>query len=354
MRKIVLLLCVGFLVTLSACNHKKTETQIIQTVKVATVQYYGEKKTATFPGKVKAASDINLSFRISGPIDKVYVDAGSYVRKGQVLAEIDSRDYKVQLAATEAKYKRVKAEAERIIELYQRGSVTPNDYDKAVYGLSQITAKYDAHKNALADTKLLASCDGYIQKRLFQAGETVSAGMPILSMISTGTEEVEINIPSSDYIIRDKFESYYCTVDIFPDKAFPLELIGITRKANMNQLYTMRLRLTGNDKNMVSPGMSTMVTIQYKSENTETVAVPLTAVLESENTTMVWVYNSSTETISARAVKLSEILTNGTAVISSGLTQGEVVVSAGVHSVKEGEKVTLLPAVSPTNVGGML
>ncbi|MDL2255930.1 efflux RND transporter periplasmic adaptor subunit [Parabacteroides sp. OttesenSCG-928-G06] len=217
---------------------------------------YGESKSVTFPGKVVAASDINLAFRISGPIAKVYVDAGRYVKKGQVLAEIDPRDYVVQLSATEAEYERIKSEAERVIALYEKGSIAPNDYDKAVYGLNQITAKREAHKNALADTKLCVPCDGYIQKRLFEPGETVSAGLPVLSMISAGTDEVEINIPSSDYIRRDQFDNFYCTVDIYQGETFPLELVGITQKANMNQLYTMRLRLTGKGKNKPGPGMS--------------------------------------------------------------------------------------------------
>jgi RND family efflux transporter MFP subunit len=353
MKKIVLLAFV-FMLALASCKQNKTKGDFIQTVKVDTVRIYGESKSVIFPGKVIAASDINLAFRISGPISRVYVDAGRFVKKGEVLAEIDSRDYIVQLSATEAEYQRIKSESERIIALYEKGSIAPNDYDKAVYGLSQITAKYDAHKNALADTKLCAPCDGYIQKRLFEPGETISAGLPVLSMISAGTDEVEINIPSSDYIRRNNFDSYFCTVDIYPGKTYPLELVGITQKANSNQLYTMRLRLTGNGKNKPGPGMSTMVTIQYKTEETENVSIPLTSILEAEEGTKVWVYNEMTGVISARFIHIAEILTNGTVIVSSGLSHGELVVSGGVNSVKDGEKVQLLPKVSSTNVGGML
>lgn len=354
MKRILIALLCGAALMFSSCKSNGNKNITIKTVKTDTVKIYGESKSVTFPGKVKAASDVNLAFRISGPIAKMYVDAGNYVKKGQILAEIDSRDYAIQLAATEAEYKQIKAEDERIISLYEKESITPNDYDKAVYGLKQITAKYDAHKNALGDTKLYAPYNGYIQKRLFEPGETVSAGISVLSMISAGTDEVEINIPLNDYIRRENFDSYYCTVDIYPEKTFPLELIGITRKANMNQLYTMQLRLIGNEKNKPSPGMSTMVTIEYKTEETETVSIPITSVFELNNKTMAWIYDSATETITACPIKIEQILTNGTVVISSGLTRGEIVVSGGANSVKEGEKVKLLPAVSSTNIGGLL
>jgi RND family efflux transporter MFP subunit len=303
---------------------------------------------------VKAASDVNLAFRISGPIAKMYVDVGSYVKKGQVLAEIDLRDYAIQLAATEAEYKQIKAEAERVIALYGKGSVTPNDYDKAVYGLNQITAKYDAHKNALADVKLRAPFDGYVQQRLFDAGETAGAGMPVISLISTNLPEVEINIPSSDFIRRDQFESFSCAVDIYPGKVFPLELIGIAQKANLNQLYTMRLKIKDETKQLPAPGMTTTVTVQFKAGKTALVSIPLSAVFETEDVSTVWVYNKDTQTVEARAIKMREIHTDGTVIVSEGLDEGEIVVSAGVHVLHAKEKVKLLPAVSPTNAGGLL
>lgn len=72
---------------------------------------------------------------------------------------------KFSFLPTEAEFRQVKGEAERVIELYNRKSVPVNDYEKAVYGLRQITAKYNAHRNALEDTRLLAPFDGIFKKR---------------------------------------------------------------------------------------------------------------------------------------------------------------------------------------------
>ena len=354
MKQTLNLIILLFLVLLFACSRKKSNEEILQTVKTDTVRVFGEKPSSVFPGKIKAASEVNLSFRIAGPIAKIYVNAGNYVRKGQALAEIDSRDYRTQLSATEAEYRQIKAEAERVTELYKKGSVTPNDYDKADYGLKQITAKYEAHKNALADTRLLAPFDGYIQKRFFDTNETVNAGMPVISMINASVPEVEINIPSSEFVNRDKFESFACTIDIYPDRIFPLDLTGITPKANLNQLYTMRLKIRGDEKPLPSPGMVTMVTIQYKAEKSQQVIIPYSAMFEINTVSSVWVYNPETQTVSARRVKPNRILTDGTVIVSEGLNVGEIVISAGVQALKEGEKVRLLLPVSSTNIGGLL
>jgi len=353
--KLVSLMCLSGFILFTGCRQKEAEIDTVKTVKTVIAKICGDEKTASFPGKVKAASDIDLSFRISGPITKVNVTEGQFVRKGEVVAEMDLRDYQTQLSATEAEYKQVKAEVERIFTLHEKQSVSDNDYDKAVSGLRQITAKYNAHKDALSDTKLKAPFDGYIQKRYFNRSEVISAGMPVFSMISTEVPEVEINIPASEYIRKDKFDSFYAHFDIYSGKEFPLELISINQKANLNQLYTVRLRLNIRDKQqMPSAGMSTMVTIKFKPENTALVSIPLTAIFEQNGKLTVWIYNDKSKTVQSRPVRIAEIPNDGTAIISAGISSGEQVVSAGVYALTEGCKVKLLPEVSSTNAGGIL
>lgn len=338
----------------SACQSKSIQPDSIPVVKLSTVKQYRAGTVVSFPGKVKAASEVNLAFRISGPISAIHVKEGEYVRAGQTLAEMDSRDYALQFSATEAEYHQIRAEVERVIQLYEKQSVPENDYDKATAGLKQITAKYNAHKNALNDTKLIAPFDGYIQKRYFDKNETVAAGMPIFTIISADMPEVEINIPANEFIRRDKFENFTCTFDIFPHHFFPLTLISVNQKANINQLYTVRLKMTGNSSEKPTPGMTTMVNIHLRPEADSLMTIPVNAVFEQNGKTSVWVYEEATTTIHARAVHVHEILTDGTLVISTGLEAGEKVVAAGVHRLSEGEKVKLWAEASETNVGGLL
>ena len=85
----------------------------------------------------------------------------------------------IHIYATEAEYQQIKAEAERVMALYKDNGTTPNANDKAVYGLKQITAKYKHHKDQLAYTRLYAPFNGYVQKRLFEAHETIGAGIDV-------------------------------------------------------------------------------------------------------------------------------------------------------------------------------
>ena len=338
----------------SCSSEQKKQTQL-PSVKVDTVTANGEKNFLQYPGRVKAAQDIDIAFRVSGTIKKIYVQEGVPVKAGQLLAEIDPSDYQVQLAATEAKYKQIKAEAERVIALYKDGGSTPNDYDKAVYGLKQIEALYQHHKDELAYTKIYAPFQGYIQKRLFNAHETVAAGMPILSMLGTGTPEVEIHIPAAEYIRRSLFSNYSCTFDIYPKTSYALKLIGITHKANANQLYTMRFQLANKDMPLPSAGMNTMVSIYYNDTEDHTMQVSSSALLQKDGKSFVYVYSKEAQTVSLCEVTRVRPLSNGkTIILSNQLKPGDIVVSAGVHTIKVGEKVQPIAPVSPTNIGGLL
>lgn len=86
--------------------------------------------------------------------------------------------------------------------------------------VKEITAKYQAHKNTLTDTKLISPCNGYIQKRLFEPGETVRVGTPVIAMISDTMEEIEINIPSSEYVRRHLFDSFLVLLIFTPERYF--------------------------------------------------------------------------------------------------------------------------------------
>lgn len=116
----------------------------------------------------------------------------------------------------------------------------------------------------------------------------------------------------------------------------------------------MRFRLAGGEGELPGPGMSVMVTILYRNDEAETLSIPLSALIQTDGRASVWVYDPETGTVTTRQVTPSQILTDGRVVVSSGLKAGELVLTAGIHSVKEGEKVSLIPAKSETNVGGIL
>ena len=209
-----------------------------------------------FPARVQAAGEVHLAFKIPGTLQRIYVDDGAFVRQGELVAEMDPRDYELQLQAVEAEYLSIKAEAERVMALYDQNVATADAYDKARYGLQQITAKYENARNQLADTKLYAPFDGYVKRRRFDPPTVVAAGMPVITFLSGKNPEVELFIPASTYIRRREIASFAAVFDFLQGQKIPLRLLHVDPSANANQLYAVRLALPVNTEIAATPGMN--------------------------------------------------------------------------------------------------
>lgn len=350
LNSIILLVVVAIM---SSCISTETTTKSSRKVRCEVVTHASDhREEAQFPGRVVAAQDVNLSFRVAGVIESIVATEGQFVRKGEVIAYMDSRDYKLQLAATEAEERGIRAEAERVIALYEDRSTSENNYDKAVNGLKQIEAKLEAHRNALRDTELRAPFDGYLQRRHFEGGEAVSAGMPIVAFVSATAPEVVINIPVQNYLRRGDLCSASAVAQIYPDTKFTLEPISVAPKANLNQLYTTRFRVVPIEGVELSAGMSIMATIEYCSDQDNLLSLPMAAMVERGGRSSVWVVKDGVASL--REVSIESFTRSGRALVSGGVEAGEVIVTAGVASLKEGMSVEVLESVSSSNIGGIL
>ncbi len=341
------------LLFLSSCTTTQNSKDSVQRVKCEQVRSVGDVVISTsYPGKVTATADVNLSFRVAGVVDKIEVREGQFIKEGDVVARLDSRDYKLQLDATQAEYDAVEGEVNRIIALYEDNSIPKNDYEKAVSGLKQITSKLSAHSNAYQDTQLKAPFDGYVQKINFDKGEALSAGMPVMRFVSASSPEVVVNIPVVEYLRRAELSSASATLSSMAGVVFTLDLIGVSHKSNLNQLYEARFRVRPNGGVYPSLGMSTMVSLEYPSGAIAHVVVPFSAIVVRDSKSYVWQIVDGVAKLTP--VEVAKINSDGTALLSSGVLAGESVISAGVNSLKEGAKVEPIATPSKSNVGNIL
>lgn len=356
------LLLPTILMILSCGGDNKENSEYVPYVKVESVDDAISSNSLQYPGKTKPADEVNVSFRVSGPIANMKVKEGDYVKKGQLIAEMDTRDYNTQLKAVEAEYQSVKAEAERVIAMYQDGSVTANMYDKARFGLQQITEKLNNARNQLHDTRLVSPIDGYVSAKYHEAGETVGQGMPIVAIYSGSDIEVEVNLSSNDFAQRSNFLSYSCTFDAIPNKEFALKAVGFNQDANSNQLHKVRLRFDGSVPSNITPGMTTMVRIERSVDEGSIISIPREAILEKNGKVYVFLYTANKEQshdaetgqVVLREITVSRLTSKGKAIVVNGLKGNETIVTAGVHKLTDGQKARRLPVASKSNIGGLL
>lgn len=347
-----LILAVPIVMALLACSCNSSENVEPSKHSVLTITPAGSagQTEKHFSGVVNEKASINLGFKTAGQIEKIFVKEGDYIRKGQLLAQLDSKDYMLGLESSEAKYEQMKNEIARMEKLYQSKSISGNDYEKAVAGFKQLGVQLQSDKNKVAYTKLYAPEDGLIQEVNFDPAEMVNAGTPVFVIMSTGRMKVEVNLPQSIYQQKDKIQKTTCEVN---GKTINLRLESITPKADDTQLYKALFAFEGQNKG-ITAGMNVSVDIKMKSEvKGGTLTVPLRTIFEDAGKSYVWVIKADS-CIKKTEVQVGGLDKNGDAIINKGLNGDETIVRAGVHSLIEGEKVIVLTDSSETNVGGQL
>jgi RND family efflux transporter MFP subunit len=349
-----LMIAIGLVLSITACKNVNPEGEsAVRKVKTAYVKQADTFSVRQFSSVVEEKATMNMAFRVAGKIEAILVKEGDFVKKGQLIAVLDNRDYKVQANVAKAQYQQVKAEAGRVTELYGKKSVSANDYDKATAGLKMVTEQWNHALHQLEDTKLYASVSGYVQSINYEPGELINTGYPLLSLMDVSSFQVSVDVPVDVFLQRNSFTKYTCAQSSIPNKEFGLSLLGFHKKANANQLYTVDFAL-GSINTPLAPGMDVEVDITIEGTSDNPFFVPLKAVFNEAGKTYVWVYVPKISKVEKRMVHTDGLYGKSGIRIVSGLKLNEQVVVAGIHSLKDKQTVELLKETSKSNKGGLL
>ena len=195
-------------------------------------------QTITATGTLQAVTTVDIGTQVSGKITRLYVDFNDHVRKGQLLAVIDTttlitqvNDGRSNLEKAKAAYHQAQVTDEKNKVLYQKNYISELDYLTSQTNVESALADMKAAQSALdrAITNLgyayiYAPISGVIQNRAVEAGQTVAASLsaPTLFTIAEDLEQMEIlaNIDESDIgqiVLGQKVDF---SVQAYPDKKF--------------------------------------------------------------------------------------------------------------------------------------
>ena len=193
-----------------ACGGDEGETQpTIRPVRVQQVFATGGSRERMFSGAARAGVESRFSFRVAGTLERLAVAVGDAVRAGQVIAELDPRDYQLQFQQAEASLRQAQAEErnalasyDRVRLLYENNNATARDLDAARAGFESATAAVQSLENRvelarlqLGYTRLTAPLAGSIASVDVEVNENVRAGQEIVFMTSGSVPEVTVAVP---------------------------------------------------------------------------------------------------------------------------------------------------------------
>lgn len=308
--------------------------------------------TRTFAGIVEEASEVSIGFKTAGQLDHIYAREGQHVAKGQLIASLDDADYRLGVEALQIQYDQLSDEVARAKKLFEKKSMTANDYEKASAGLRQLGVQLQVNKNKLDYTKLYSPVSGIVESVNFSVGEMVDAGTAVFTLLDVSDKSVVVDIPASVYARRDEIGQITCRPTGGRQAEYAMRVLSIVPKADSNQLYRMKLAFATADAS-ATPGMNMEAVIRFDGDGQPRMRLPQSALFLHDGKECVWVV-APDSTVAMRQVEIDPRSAGETVDVTAGLGADERVVRAGVRRLHQGEKVKIIGAPSATNAGGML
>lgn len=340
------------LLLLSGCNNSEQPNanlvEVARPAKIVPVVSSAINLERTYPATLEASQRADLAFRVGGQLDVLPATAGIEVKKGDLLARLDDRDYKNTVNQRKARYDLAKIQHEQSSKLLKRRLSSQLQYDQTAAELKAARSALEAAKDNLKYTRLLAPFDGVIARVEVENHQAIQAKMPIIELQNAHTMDIRFSIPESVVSqLRTDGENFeadkicgFVTFNANPSQHYKAchkehESIADPLTRNYPTLFT----LAETPDFTVLPGMSASMKLDLspymlKSQTGAGLFLPIEAVFERDGKSRVWVVNEDmrareTEVVIGR-------IEEGLLQISSGVDVGQPVIAAGVSYIQEG------------------
>lgn len=378
----------------SGCHSKpQTSREVPVTIRVRQPAVVDRPVIVRAGGNVEARQSVEIGFQIPGRIRRILCEEGQAVKAGELLAELDSKDYqfgadiasaeaaaaravadkamegvrKQEMAQAKAAFEQADDEYRRMKVLYDRKSLAPNDFHKieaqwkvareryseaqegarrqdvvaAEAKARQAEANARLNEKRVADTRLLAPINGVVARRLNDPGEVVAAGMPVLSVMNLHPVRVRAGVPELEIAqIRPGQRALVHVPSLRGSEGFEgrVELVGYAAEAP-SRTFAVRL-LVPNPKLVLRAGMIAEAEIEAEGRH-RALTVPSEAVVkDAQGAMLVWVYYDGKSRVFARRVQTGRA-TGSEVEITTGIAATDQIVVAGQHKLRDGALVHL-------------
>jgi RND family efflux transporter MFP subunit len=326
------------IVFLSACGSKKQEQTGAEAtenekvlVKVQGVTEQPVEQLIELTGNVQAFKSNDISTTVPGRIDKIYVDVGDRVHKGQNLVEMD----RTNLIQAKIQLQNAEKELARVDTLYRLGSATQQQFDQLT---TQVDVAREALSNLAENTVLMSPIDGIVTARNFDPKNIYGGAPAILNVMQITPVKIQISISETYFPEVKTGMDVKIKLDVYPGREFDGKITLIYPTVNqLSRTFIAEVSIPNQDMT-VRPGMFARVTLNFGTMNH--VVVPDMAVIKQMGTNTKYVYVVENGIAYQKKVELGRREGN-TYELLSGVDNNAMVVVAGQAKLLDGTPVTI-------------
>ena len=321
---------------LSGCGGNKTADvaeERVEQVRTTPLAYQEVSRQIELSTTLQGYDQMNISPSLTGLIEKIYVEVGDRVRKGDTLVRMDRN----QLNTTRIAFANLQIEMNRVQMLLESEAISQQTYDqtKLSYDQTQETLRFLEE-----NTFVRAQFDGVISAKTYEDGELYSGAQPILQLTKINELKAYVNVPETYYPLVKKGMQVNVYSDIYPGRAFPasIEIVYPTVDP-ASHTFTLKLRIP-NSSELIRPGMYVSTVLDLG--RTEALVVPYQAVLRLIGSNNRYVFVDEGGVAKRVFVEIGERHDQTIEISSDSLKVGDRIVTTGQAKLVDGVKLNVV------------
>jgi len=329
----------AFIILITGCtDSQKTQNAAAQQqaakqkVRVATVHTQSVSQVRDYTCTVEAEVKNNIAPQTPGRINRIFVEVGDHVVKGQKLVQMDASS----LRQLELQIANQKTDFERIEKLYKIGGASKAEYDNAKMSLEVNETSY---ANLKENTQLLSPITGIVTARNYDNGD-LYAGSPVLTIEQIRPVKLLINVSEQYFSRVQKGDVATIRLDALPGKEYEAKVTLVYPTINAaTHTFPVELSLPNADE-AVRPGMFARATLNFGNE--QHIVVPDQAIVKQPGSGERFIYTYNADgTVSYVKVELGQRLGDSYELMG-GVDNGSRIVVAGQSKLVDGAEVEII------------
>lgn len=306
-------------ITFLSCKETENNTDKINAKTVWVNTTNPIVKNITVPvlasGILTTPDEVALSFKTAGIIEDIKVEEGQFVKKGQLLALLNTTEINAIYSQAKTGFEKAKRDYERTQKLYDDSVATKEQLQNIQSVLEASKASLEQALFNLQHSFIYAPSNGYVLHKMANVGEIIGAGHPIIFLGNTNGFEwsVKVGVSDKEMLKLSLLDTTYITIDAYPEVQFKGRIKEIGTFPNRETgVYPVEIRFNSS-KYKLAYGFSAKVKIIPSSSSIMTL-LPLEAFVDMEEMqATVWIIDKSNKP-SKNIVNIDLILGNMAAI----------------------------------------
>lgn len=329
-------LSVACLTAFVSCTQKKqTLKETVVNVKTMTVASGSHAIGKNYMGTIEEEDGANVSFGVIGNVVRVTVDEGQFVRRGQVMAEVDGQNVRNAHDISAATLRQAEDAYKRLKNLYDKGTLPEIKMVEMETALAKAKAAEAISRKSVDEIVLKAPFDGYVAQSSVHVGASVVPGVTGFKLVKIDRVKVAFSVPEKEIGKMQVGQTVTFTVSALGDQTFSGKIVnrGVTASA-ISHTYEVKA-IVDNHSRQLLPGMVCKVRTEHTGGD-YAIVVPQQAIQISGQDKFIWMVKDGRA--HRQGVTTGDVISEGV-VVETGLTSGDVIIVEGQNKVSEEVRV---------------